>query len=188
MKTVAAILFASCVACSHAAENPAFSVRLLPLEQTMVAGTTPTFSLTIRNDSDRVCHKLIRLESREDFQQAFAGLTMTSNDEPVRVTTPICDPGVLTEEDLCDLKPGASMAVTLKHFAQTLEELEPGEYKAYVNYVPAISEIKGAFISNTVIVKVVQKNSPNKAPDSTASTGTSAAGQPRVPASAASRL
>jgi len=65
----------------------------------------------------------------------------------------------------------------------------PGTYKVSIRVEAKNHRGEKIWIeSESTEIRTYEEKSPNKAPDSTASTGTSAAEQPRVPASAASRL
>jgi len=162
MKTLLILALLCSSLFGRAAERePTFSAQLRPLQESIVAGTVPRFELKVTNVSKRA-YRVMRLDKREDWQQVFAHLTVTQMGKEVQISATIWDPAFdVPDADLTAFAPGGSMIILLKKFAQHLEELEPGDYKAFVSYRPAYHGAGGLVIrSNEVPLRVVPKPEP----------------------------
>ena len=168
MKTlfILALLSTSLICCASQTE-PTFSVELRSLQKSVAAGTVPRFELKVTNVAKR-SFRVLRLDRREDWQQAFARLMVRQKGKDVRISQIICDPGVVDpDEDFIDIASGKSMVILLKYFAQQLEELEPGDYEVSVSYWPDYEGAHDSIRSNVVPLKVVPRKEPIQPPQTT---------------------
>lgn len=115
-------------------ERP-ISLSLEIVEKTTKHGTVPKFKLTLTNEG-KVTEKVIDLTDgrRPDLQDNCYDWELEREGKAVRIQRAISDPGPITDEDFLKLESGKKATFELTRFAQALDRLKPGKYKARIRF------------------------------------------------------
>ena len=106
------------------------AVRLGPAQQSVRAGQTPQFSVTVRALSSTV--RVLKFSERGDLRDNYARLVVTKSGSRVELVPFISDPGPTSDGDYIDLSPGRSMTFTHNGSPFPLRELKAGTYSAHL--------------------------------------------------------
>ncbi len=119
-----------------ATTSRADSLRLLPIKQTVTAGTRPHFTLQITNDTSAAERFIdVRRGRRTDLRDNLYRLFVAGkNGKEIDLPQAISDPGPIDESDYFVLGPSKSAEIDLPNSPHQLQELPPGKYTAWVEY------------------------------------------------------
>ena len=130
-------------------------VVLSPLDQIVVAGEIPVFS--VRIEAIGAPAKVMRLDLRDDLRDNYARLAVTQAGKRVDyLPRAISDPGPVGAKDYVVLKPGQSLYLVHRGEPFGLSYLRPGRYFAKVTLHDEL--VGGTTVeSNTVELTITGK-------------------------------
>lgn len=143
IKSVIAILIAlSCLwaapgqhALAEESGSSSFSLLLRAANTRIKAGTVPSFTLTILNQSAKP-EKILDISNgrRNDLQHTYYDLEILREGKRVDLPRAISDPGPISEKDFLVLHPDQKVTFDLRSFPILFEKLPPGNYTARVRF------------------------------------------------------
>ncbi|HEU4678086.1 MAG TPA: hypothetical protein VFS35_01110 [Terrimicrobiaceae bacterium] len=152
MKNLARIGVIAVVGIGAPAAAAEVRVIVSPLEQVVVAGEVPIFS--VRVEAVRTSARVIRLNERDDLRVNYARLAITLAGSPVELPRFISDPGPIGANDYVVLDPGKSLSFLHRGEPFALSELRPGSYSARVTLHHEL--VGGAEIESNVVKLTVR--------------------------------
>jgi len=146
--------FIALLAMGASAASAEVRVIVSPLEQTIVAGERPIFS--IRVEAVGASARVMRLDERDDLRVNYARLAVSREGRSVDLPRFISDPGPVGAKDYVLLDPGKSLSFLHRGEPYALSELRPGSYSAKVTLRQEL--VGGSTLeSNTVTLTVREK-------------------------------